>query len=262
MRHLDEGTLVALRDGDDNATSAEARAHMDACAECRDALDSARRTAEIVANALTALQEPVDVGSAREAVRSRISAAAGEAAESPSIALGARRARWGASALARAAGLILVAAVGASALPGSPVRQWVTSVISSGEAPSPVPVEAPEPGRVEDAGIRVAIAAAGRVRVVGLQPGDAVVVEWVPGSEVAVFAGSGSRFRSDANGVLATVTGGPVRIELPVDVRPLALEVEGRTWLTSRASGVEFLVAPEDPAAAPLRFAVPEGEVP
>lgn len=214
-----------------------------------------RALQETVADALATLDESFDVEAAREAVRARVAEASVEAAGSPSIA---GRARWGTQALARAAGLVLVAAVGVSALPGSPVRSWVGALISGGEdAPVVAPTEVAPPLRTENAGIRVSVTAPVRVRIFGLAPGEEVSVLWVPVGEVAVFAASGSRFSSGADGVEATVSHGPIRIELPVNVWPLTLEVGGRVWLRNLESGTEFLVRPEDEDHQPLRYVVP-----
>jgi hypothetical protein len=73
-----------------------------------------------------------------------------------------------------------------------------------------------------------------------------------------VFAGDESRFSSAEGLVQATVSGGPVHIELPVGVHPLTLEVGGRIWLRSLSSGTEYSVSPLDAAENPLRFVVPD----
>jgi len=254
MSHLDEGSLMAMRDG--SSGSAEARAHLASCPACQEALAQAHKTRDAVTAALSALDESFDTGAAREAVRARVTDAAAKGEDIRPIT---RRARWGGSALARAAGLVLIAAVGASALPRSPVRSWVGSLLSRDVEPAAVvPADAAPGVALENAGIRVSVTAPVRVSVMGLAPGEAVTVLWVPGPEVAVFAASGSRFSSGESGVEATVTHGPVRIELPMNVRPLTLEVSGRIWLRSLSSGVEFLVGPEDETSRPLRYVVPE----
>jgi len=162
---------------------------------------------------------------------------------------------------------VLIAAAAASALPGSPVRGWVGSLLTRGEEPvAATPTEAtPEmatPGTTTgDAGIRVSISPPVRVRVLGLAPGDDVTVQWVRGGEVAVFAPSGSRFSSGEEGVEVLVSHGPVRIELPMNVWPLTLEVGARVWLRSLESGVEHLVHPEVEADGTLRYVTPaEGQ--
>ena len=215
-----------------------------------------RALQETVAEALSTLDESFDVEAAREAVRARVAEASAEAAGSPSIS---GRAKWGTKALARAAGLVLVAAVGVSALPGSPVRSWVEGLISGGEdVARAAPTEAAPPIRTENAGVRVSVTAPVQVRIFGLAPGEAVSVLWVPGSEVAVFAASGSQFSSGEDGVEATVSHGPIRIELPLNVWPLTLEVGGRVWLRNLESGTEFLVSPEDENHQPLSYVVPQ----
>ena len=254
MSHLGEGMLMVMRDAD--SSSDEARAHLASCPACQEALAQAHGARDTVTAALSTLDESFDTEAAREAVRARVTGISAKAADARPIT---RRARWGGSALARAAGLVLIAAVGASALPRSPVRSWVGSLLSREAEPTAVaPGGATPDVATENAGIRVSVTAPVRVSVLGLAPGEDVTVVWVPGPEVAVFAASGSRFRSGESGVEATVTQGPVRIELPMNVQPLTLEVGGRVWLRSLSSGVEFLVAPEDEATRPLRYIVPE----
>ena len=255
MKHLDGGTLVTLRDREPVPTGAAD--HLAACGECAEAMREAENTAGVVAAALGSLEDTFDLERARAVVRARVAEASAAAAGSPALVPPARR---GAQALARAAGLVLIAAAGASALPGSPVREWVADLVSGNQTPAAEPVPSTPPAGAEEAGIRVSVDPSATVRISGVMPGHAVEVTWVPGDQVAVFAPSGSRFGSDAEGVAAVVAGGPVRIELPTGVRPLTLDVGGRVWLRSLDRGVEFLVSPENPSATTLRFLVPEPE--
>lgn len=273
MKHLDEGALLALRDEADIPDEASAAAHLEECAACRTALEEARRTARRVSAALSALDEPFDVEAARGMVRAQVAEASAQQADAPSVVGRARdEARskrsgeatarpptrnWG-RALGRAAGLVLLAAVGAYALPNSPVRNWVRGIGESGT--EAVEAGRPSEGRAspESSGIRVTVAAPVRVEVLGLAPGEELTVLWVPGSEVAVFADSQSRFQSGSSLVQATVSGGPVRVELPADVRPLTLEVGGRIWLRNLPGGIETPVEPVEAEGRFLRFVAPD----
>ena len=63
----------------------------------------------------------------------------------------------------------------------------------------------------------------------------------VPGDEAAVFAPVGSRFTSAVGRIEAVTTAGPVRVELPRDVTPVALEVNGRIYLRNTAGGLSIM---------------------
>jgi hypothetical protein len=240
VNHLDEGPLLTLRDGGNEADE-EARAHLEACTTCREALEALHATEERVADALTSLDADFDIDAAREQVRARVTAQAAEASGSPSIVRSPGR---GTRALGRAAILVLLTAAGASALTWSPLRTWIAGAISSDDPATAETTAASTRGeRANNAGIRVTVTGAARVSILGVAPGDDVTVLWVPGSEVAVFAGDESRFSSAEGLVQATVSGGPVHIELPVGVHPLTLEVGGRIWLRSLSSGAEYSVS-------------------
>jgi len=75
MSHLDEGQLLALRDGA-VTPAAEAAAHLAACAVCGEALEASRLRSLAVSGALGALDAGLDPGHdlarARERVRLRV----------------------------------------------------------------------------------------------------------------------------------------------------------------------------------------------
>jgi hypothetical protein len=243
MTHLDEGRILSLRDAP-YGHDAEALEHVASCEACRSALDAARTQEEVITTALTSLDEAWDLDAARVAVRARVAEERGRAAQASVVPTPQRRMRW---SLSRAAGLVLLTAAGASAaLPGSPVRGWLSEVFSS-EASAvvdPAGVDAPATASApesEDAGVRLA-AAGGPLQIVvqGLRPAEEVRVRLVPGDEAAVFAPVGSRFTSAVGRIEAVATVGPVRVELPRDVTPVALEVNGRIYLRNTAGGLSI----------------------
>jgi len=260
MTHLDEGQLLALRD--DPALAPDGTlGHVEACAVCRGALADIRLQARAVARALDALDtNGWNFDGARERVRLRVSAHAGAAADAPSLP--GRRTRGAAWTLSRAAGLILVAAAGLSALPGSPVRSWIEQAMSPAaveQAPAAVEAEpVVEPAVAEAAGIRLPLAG-GPLSVVlrGAAPGTEIRVTWIPGSEAAVFAPVGSRFTSGEGKMEALLVSGPVRVELPRSVLPVSLEVNGRIYIRNTAEGLNVSGPVEVREDAGITFRLP-----
>ena len=101
-----------------------------------------------------------------------------------------------------------------------------------------------------------------RVNLLGLAPGEEVTVVWIPTDEVAVFAGAHSRFTTRDTLVQATLSGGPVRLELPSSVRPLTLVVNGRVWLRNLESGLELGLEARGRHPDTQRFVVPARDAP
>jgi len=237
--HMPEERLVSLRDGTDDA---EGLAHLDACAACRDALEALRLRAAAVSAALGALDAGWDTEAARARVRQRVAEAAAARAGTPSVVR--RRSLFTVASLSRAAGILLVTAAAASALPGSPVRRWLTERIGS----EPVAATAPAPAEQaptaatasETTGVRVSVPA-GPLSVVlrDVAAGSEVRVVLVPGTEAAVYAPAGSRFTSATGRVEARVAPGEVRVELPRGVESVSLEVGGRIYLRSSGEGLD-----------------------
>jgi hypothetical protein len=253
MTHVDEGLLVAVRDrAADGGDGALARAHLEGCATCRDALADLATRARDVTEALRRLDRRFDLGAARAAVRARVTAAAAAASggvpivagTSPTLP-GASRRRWVPRAAASV--VFLAAATAAAALPGSPVRGWIRGLLSpatQGPMPATAPAAPPAtaaPAVAESTGVRLD-AAEGPLRVIlkGAAHESAIEVRWVSGTEAAVFAPVGSRFTSAQGRLEAVLVPGPVRVELPRGVTPTALEVDGRVYLLRRADGVDI----------------------
>jgi anti-sigma factor RsiW len=110
--HVEEGRLQALLDGElDEVSAADARRHIDGCAECRGQLEELRRDEQLLASVLPSIDHPV-----------------------PRMRAPRRRPlRW-----AAAIALFLLAAGTAYAIPGSPVRRFVDRLVGR-----PVGEEAP-----------------------------------------------------------------------------------------------------------------------
>lgn len=257
MTHVDEGLLVALRDGAvASSQEATARLHLDACTPCRERLAALERRRSDVAVALEALDgllDTVDTTAARASVRARVAHTASAAAGGPALVRregassdggtrrmsGSRGSGW-----ARAAGVILFlgAASAAAALPHSPLHRWVRGLLGP-ETPTASSVESTPTASVEPpetTGVRLSVPS-GPLRVVlqGVAPDAEIEVRWMPGTEAAVFGPVGSRFTSAAGRLEARLTPGAVRVELPRAVATASLEVNGHTYLSRGPGGLE-----------------------
>ena len=260
MTHLTEGEIVALRDRATLDTVTDAGDHLASCAACGDALSDARARAAAVTAALEALDDDFDVEPAWGAVRARIARASArtDAAVQP-LPLPPSGVLWH---LGRAAGVMLVVAGAAAALPGSPLHSWLWDAREAPASAGEAAVEAADvEGRTsEPTAVRVE-AGAGPVLVSlrGVAAGDLVEVRWVPGTQVAVFAPAGSAFSSAEGRIEATVVPGSVRVELPRGIVPASLEVSGRMFLQSTSAGVQVTGPVETRDDDVIRFRLPEG---
>ena len=262
MSHLDEGQLLAVRD-EAGAPEQGALRHLDSCAACRDALDASRVQASAVAGALGALDaDPWDTEGARAKVRLRVSNHAAAAAGARSLP--ERRPRRAVWSLSRAAGLLLLTAAGASALPGSPVRSWIERWVAprAEEAVTPASAPAPEPAaaavEAEEAGVRLPLSG-GPLSVVlrGVSPESEIRVRWILANEAAVFAPVGSRFTSGEGRLEALVVPGAVRVELSRGAVPVSLEVNGRVLLRNTPAGLEVSGLVVERTDAGITFRMP-----
>jgi hypothetical protein len=260
MTHLDEAHLLAIRDGDPGE-HAQGEQHLAGCAPCRDALQRLRDRSAAIAQALNSLDVVHDVADARARVRQRVTE--GASGTTGAIPL-THRGRFWSTGLSRAAGILLVTAAAASALPGSPLRTWVSELIGPNEeaavsgAPSALAPDDVVAGG-ETAGVRLALVSGPlRVSLSEVAPGSELRVQWVSGAEAAVFAPVGSRFTSAEGRIEAAVTPGPVRVELPRGLVPVSLEVNGRIYLTSTSSGLEIPGPAEERGPEEIVFRLPE----
>lgn len=269
MTHLAEERLMAVRDGADDL---EASTHLRECAECRRELEALSERRESVAEALGTLDAPWDLEASRDGLRSRIQEAWAESEGQKTRARGpirfpdapVRRRHTVGWALSRAAGLLLVTSVAAYALPGSPVRGWVDGAIQSVRqrdtfVSPPAPAPPDESIDTEATGIRLDVKT-GQLRVVlqDAAPGTEIQVQWVPGTESAVFAPVGSRFTSAQGRIEARVTPGPVSVELPRGVNSVVLQVGDRTFLRKSEAGVNVIEAPLTRSDDGFVFRIPQ----
>lgn len=224
MKHLDEGTIVALRDG--ALVLSDVRTHAGECSVCAEALGAAEKRAATIARALHSIVVPVDVEAAKARVRARLDGQ--RAAEVPRA-----RILW---PLGRAAVLLLVGAGAAYAIPGSPIRAWLDPVEvapSHGAATSTVV----EPQAVEDGGIEVGLrSGAIAISLTGVGDAEQITVTWVDEPVARISAPAGSSYGFAEGRAEVSVTPGPVRIEVDRAATSVVLEVNGRMVLGGPAA--------------------------
>ena len=223
MKHLDEGTIVALRDG--ALVLSDVRTHAGECSVCAEALVSAEKRATTIARALHSIVEPVDVETAKARVRARLDGQ--RAAEVPS-----GRILW---PLGRAALLLLVGAGAAYAIPGSPIREWLdpVEVAPSHGAASTVA----EPQAVDDGGIEVGLrSGAIAISLTGVGDAEQITVTWVDEPVARISAPAGSSYGFAEGRAEVSVTAGPIRIEVDRAATSVVLEVNGRMVLGGPAA--------------------------
>ncbi len=269
MTHLAEGRLLELRDGADDA---QAAAHLRECADCRSELEELGTRRNDIAQALSTLDETWNLEAVRGRVRARVRAEGADVPPSlgtrgpllmPEGATRRPRSGWG-WGLGRAAGLVLVTAAAAYAMPGLPVRGWVdraVAAVRSGETYVTPPASAPdmEPVPTEATGVRLDVRT-GALRVVlrGVASGTEVQVRWVPGTESTVFAPVGSRFTSAEGRIEAQVTPGPVGVDLPQGVASVVFQVEDRTYLEKSDAGIDVRGPTLSRSKSGLVFLIPQ----
>jgi hypothetical protein len=232
-----------MRDG--ALLSTDAHLHVEACDACREALDSAKVRAAEVASDLETLDLPIDVEAAKTRVRERMDAM--RSAERPQ-----RGRPW---YVGRAAALLLLTAGAAYALPGSPVRDWISpSATHDDESAGVTGPRAPEP-----LGIEVDVPD-GRIRITlrGMIAESELEVVWLDTPTARISAALGSSYSLAEGHLQATVTAGPVRVEIPRGASMISIEVNGRMVLQRSEDGLELpgQVLGQDPDR--ILFSIPE----
>lgn len=246
MTHLDDGTLQAFLDDElPPAERAGVAEHLLACEHCRASGEELTRANALFSQSVSLL----DV--APPATR-------------PAGGTLGRRARAGTSSFVKAAGLVLaVAAAASAAVPGSPVRAWVSQVVGSSdrapadnlEAPRPAPeATAPTPAPVP-AGVSIR-PAAGRI-LVSLSGREGTVIRLGPaaGDQASISIIGAQRdpiFRTAPGRVeVRNGVGGELRVWLPLSVEGARLEVDGTLYAETRGGALRLHV-PADTAGGEI----------
>jgi len=244
MTHLDEGTILAMRDG---AWETEAALqHTSSCTLCSHELGRARARAALVSGALSVLDEDVDTEAAKAVVRRRLDARHGAV----------RGGAWRWMPLGKAAALVLIAAGAASALPGSPFRNWWRA-----SEPAAVPTVAPASGIASAPGGAIEVpVTAGRIAgiVRGVSPGTEVEVVWVDAPTARVAAPAGSVFAYGGGRAEVDAADGPLRVEMPRAAELATLEVDGVEYVRRAGDLVSVAGPATQRTDARILFVAPE----
>ncbi|WP_419856575.1 anti-sigma factor family protein [Candidatus Palauibacter irciniicola] len=208
--HVDDGALLALLDGE--LTTAERRSveeRVAACPDCAARLDEMRFAMRRATAALDLLSAP----EARREMPAALREAARRAPASLQSARARRWARLSRRSVAVAAGITLLVAAGAYAVPGSPVKGWVDGGIDA------VAVWiAGEPRVAGDAGpSRVSVDprdGAVRIMVVGGHEGARLTVE-LSDEETATVAARDASFHVEPGVIEVAGAADEIRVTLP-----------------------------------------------
>lgn len=258
MTHATEGLLQAYLDGE-VAEAARSRIveHLAACEACAAEAEALRSINAHASAALGALDVPAPAAVARRRVQQR------------SAALPRRRAAERLrGSLSRAAGLVLLTVGAASAaIPGSPVRSWLSGAwdrVSSlfvGDQPAQV-AETPiaPPAVAEEAYAAVALAD-GAVRVLVAAPAGpaTITVRLVDGARASFHSSDTRAEFVSATGRLeiSGLGGGDLTIALPRAARRATVELAGRTVATVEDGRLRALVPTVASSATELVIRAP-----
>lgn len=241
MTHLDDGVLVAIRDG--ALVPGDAREHVKSCLPCAAALEEARERETRVVQQLASLDDSVDVERAKEAVRARLDATPARNPVARATGIGH---------LGRAAAILLVFAGAAVAMPGSPVRTLVF-----GPEPVPAPTD-PGTAQLASAGGVAVSMPDGRLDVVlnGLADGAILDIVLTDTPSARITAAPGSSFSIADGRAEADVLPGAVRLELPRLVEDVSVVVDGVEYLVGGPAGIEIVGPGAQQAGDMIRFEI------
>lgn len=248
--HPTDGLIRAFLDDEiEPAGRQEILAHLDDCAVCRGMVQEVRSRNDRVTLALEGLDTIPPTDFALAALKHRIREAAGP--------------RFRIQGLGRAAAVALLLLGGAaSALPGSPVRHWISSGwnrITGRNAPeqsTTPPAESPLPSLAsEEAGAGIGVpGGVVELRVEGLPEGEEITVLLVEGDQAGIYGPATTRFRTEEGKIEAFVAEGGIRVELPRAVNRATVVVNGIPYLRKSGDNLEILGPVKDSASAEIRF--------
>jgi anti-sigma factor RsiW len=234
MMHVAEGDLQAYLDAEVTAGArADIDRHLHSCSTCAAELARMRSAAQLFHNVLR------DSDVAAPVLAAQAHFAHAHRSERTLIRPRPRR------AFARAAMFVVgLGAVASAAVPGSPVRAWISDALTRAglldepqSAAAPVlPAEAPAVQRDAVESTALAIEAVdGRIRIIlrNVKPGATISVRVVDSDRALVEAtglAAKARFRTGA-GLLEVdgIQGGSVVVDIPRSARDAVVQQDGRT---------------------------------
>lgn len=254
MEHMTDTELMAYLDGElgEEERVATAR-HLRRCPACLDALDSLRRAADALSAALRRIDRPAPAGDAARIRELRAARAPGIGA----IRAGGRA--WSRRPLLAAAVLLIaITGAAAAAIPGSPVRAWLSRSVERVAHLLERTEEEPAASQVTEAGPGAGVAVRpGRdgVRVELVDPGPDVLVRVsFVDAELASVRAAGGRFRTAEGSIRLEGARGEVDIAIPRGAAAARVEVDGRRVLERRDTDIVFLAPTADSAGAEIFF--------
>lgn len=234
--HLEDAALLALIDGESTAGEADARVHLESCETCAARLEALRFVDRRVSAALAELDVDPPWSEMPEALRraAREAATPIESARDGVSIVPRRRPleRW--RAVVAAAGLVFVLAVGAAALPGSPVRDFVSRSFDALFGGDAGPTD-PGPTQISVDPVGGAVT----VSVLGATADLRVVIRRGTSGRAAVSARE-ARFSVEAGEIRVTDARGDLAVELPAGVEAV-VRVDGTEVARSRDGTIERL---------------------
>lgn len=252
IRHLDEGELQALLDGELPESRVEyARVHMASCGECGAEFEALRDASTVLTAALRELD-------------------ADERPRRVALIPPSARTRWfrRGFALPKAAALLIsFTAAAFAAVPGSPLRVWLADRSEPVETLAATDSEPEEIARVaqpdddRETGVSMNVAS-GDLRVLLTDPGPelrirALITDGPRASVYAVDDPGSARF-STAAGVVEVIgaASGELRIEIPAMAVSATVEVDGTPYLIKDGQQLRLVVSPDDRSGPEVLFQV------
>jgi hypothetical protein len=252
--HPNEGLILGFLDDELEPRDREdIGAHLDRCEACRITAEGLRGSSRFASERLLLLDVEAPTDSARRSLDRRIQ----RKGLRPLIRF---------PGMAKAAGIALLLVGGTvSALPGSPVRQWILAGwerVTHGNAPSadepqatPSGSEGASAGSGEESGAGIPTAGGVVEILISDLPANAEVrVLLVDGDNARIYGPPGTHFRTETGRVEAVAPRGAVRVELPHRARVARVIVNGELYLRKNGEQLEILGPVRDSAAAEIRF--------
>jgi len=245
MPHIAEGDLLAYLDGELSWVRRSAISeHLDACKACAAELASLEGAAALLSQALEAIEVPApQLDSSEIKDRSRWIS------------------RFAGSVLFKAAVLVLtLGGVGAAAIPGSPVRDWLARSLIEVRGALGLASDAettalePQPGvaATSDVATITVSPADGQVVVRLTTPAaDATVRVQLVDSDQATVRSRGARYRTGPGWIeVVNAEPGALEIDLPRALRAARVELNGRPIVIKDAATLRLLTAPDSTGSA------------
>ncbi len=235
MPHPDEGLIRAFADGEAEDREGKLAVHLSACPRCASHLGEQEEARALLADALSLLDRPPHLVEAR----ARFHRAREERSTIETLPKRLPRLPLRAAAVA-----VFLVVGGVAAMPNSPFRRWVGTGIQalggrlpSGEATAPAEADPGTPS----VGATV-ILAQGQVelRLLETDENATLRVLLVEGSQAAILAPQGTRFRAETGILEAHGASGEITLEIPRSSEHVEVHVNGSLFLLKRGDVLEL----------------------